>query len=88
MFLLTLPRYSHFIVLACALLNCGKAHAHNNVDGYILGVVTLWHHFGGRSNNTMPAPVRRMTLMSMYVILMDGNAGHVFFVHLLLCALK
>lgn len=41
MFLITLPRYSYFIVLVCVFLNHGKIHAHNNVDGYILGVVTL-----------------------------------------------
>ena len=38
---LTLPRYSYIVVLAWALLNYGETHAHNNVDGYILGVVTL-----------------------------------------------
>ena len=37
----TFFRYASLIALACVFLSHGETHAHNNVDGYILGVVTL-----------------------------------------------
>ena len=37
----SVSRLTCFVTPACARLNYAETHAHDNVDGYILGVVTL-----------------------------------------------